>query len=49
MPTSANELSNRLAALLEDGSSQDAAWEAALRTVLEHFHSETGTIHRLER
>ena len=43
-----NELLDRTAALLKSGQNSDAVWEQALRAVLEHFHSETGTIHFLE-
>jgi putative methionine-R-sulfoxide reductase with GAF domain len=35
--------------MLKSGGNDEAALKQALRTVLEHFHSETGTIHRLDR
>lgn len=43
-----NELFNQITSLLNGGGNQEAVWEQALRVVLEHFRSETGTIHRLD-
>ncbi len=43
-----NELLDRTAALLNSGGNHEAVLEQTLRGVLEHFHSETGTIHWLD-
>jgi GTP-binding protein EngB required for normal cell division/putative methionine-R-sulfoxide reductase with GAF domain len=43
-----NELPNQVTLLLNSGGSHEAVLEQALRVVLEHFHSETGTIHWLD-
>ncbi len=48
MPGSMTELRDQIAALLKSGGNREAALEQALRAALEHFHSETGTIHFLE-
>ena len=37
-----------MASLLKSGRLYEAVWEEALREVLNDFHSETGTIHRLD-
>ena len=37
-----------MASLLKSGRPHEAVWEEALREVLNDFHSETGTIHRLD-
>ncbi len=39
-----NELPNQITSLLKSGGNRERVLEQALRTVLEHFHSETGTI-----
>ena len=43
-----NELFNQITSLLNGGENQEVVLEQALRVVLEHFRSETGTIHRLD-
>ena len=45
---STKNLTDQIASLLKDGSDQETALEQALRTLLEYFHSETGTVHRLD-
>jgi len=42
-----NEMLLQISSLLKEGGSE-AVWEPVLREVLKHFHSETGTIHRLD-
>jgi len=42
-----NEVLLQISSLLKDERG-DAVWERVLRGVLKHFHSETGTIHRLD-
>jgi len=44
-----NELPNQVTSLLKDGGNRKTVLEQSLRAVLEHFHSETGTIHLLDR
>jgi GAF domain-containing protein len=43
-----NELNEQIASLLKTGGPPEAVLEATLRVALEHFRSETGTIHRLD-
>jgi len=43
-----NEPNEQIALLLKSGGPREAVWEEALRAVLKRFHSETGTIHRLD-
>ncbi|MGH7994050.1 MAG: GAF domain-containing protein [Limisphaerales bacterium] len=43
-----NELFDRIATLLKTDGTHEVVPEKALRLALEHFHSETGTIHRLD-
>jgi len=42
-------LHERVTALLKAGGNHEAVLKQALRAALEHFHSETGTLHRLDR
>jgi len=42
-----NELTNRVQALLKSGETRPQVLENVLREVLQHFNSETGTIHLL--
>jgi len=44
-----NELHEKISTRLKRGDNREAALEQSLRMVLEHFHSETGTIHLLDR
>ncbi len=43
-----NELNEQIALLLKNGGPREVVLEEALRAVLKHFLSETGTIHRLD-
>ena len=43
-----NELNEQIASLLKKGGPSDVRLQEVLRQVLKHFHSETGTIHRLD-
>jgi GAF domain-containing protein len=43
-----NELNEQISSVLKRGDSGQVEWEEALRAVLQHFCSETGTIHRLD-
>jgi L-methionine (R)-S-oxide reductase len=43
-----NELFNLISLLLKSGQPREIIAEKILRQVLEHFHSETGTIHLLD-
>jgi L-methionine (R)-S-oxide reductase len=43
-----SELENKVAAILKNDGAAETAWGDVLRAVLEHFASETGTIHRLD-
>jgi GAF domain-containing protein len=43
-----NELNEQITLLLKHGHPGEVALEEVLRVVLQHFHSETGTIHRLD-
>jgi GAF domain-containing protein len=42
-----NELATRIQSLLKSNDPQPVVWENVLREVLQHFQSETGTIHTL--
>jgi GAF domain-containing protein len=44
-----NELNKQIASLCKSGGRQEFVLEEALREILKHFHSETGTVHRLDR
>jgi len=41
-------LEEQISALRKNGTPRELVLEEALRGVLEHFHSETGTLHRLD-
>jgi L-methionine (R)-S-oxide reductase len=43
-----NKLNEQIIALLKSGGPREVVLEAALREMLKHFRSETGTIHRLD-
>ena len=43
-----NKLNEQISSLLKRGDPGHVEWEEALRAVLQHFCSETGTIHRLD-
>ena len=43
-----NELMNRIQSQLKSGEPRPVILEKVLREVLQHFHSETGTIHTLD-
>ena len=43
-----SELHENISSLLKSGGNREAVLEQALRATLEHFHSETGTVHRLD-
>ena len=43
-----NRLNEHIVSLLKKVGPREVVWEEVLRKVLEHFHSETGTIHRLD-
>jgi L-methionine (R)-S-oxide reductase len=43
-----NDLTTRIASLIDEGGERAAVLEKALAVVLAHFKSETGTIHRLD-
>jgi putative methionine-R-sulfoxide reductase with GAF domain len=43
-----NELNEQITSLLKPGHPGEVALEEVLRVVLKHFHSETGTVHRLD-
>jgi putative methionine-R-sulfoxide reductase with GAF domain len=43
-----NELNEQIAPLLKHGGSPEVVLAEVLRVVLKYFHSETGTIHRLD-
>jgi len=43
-----NELQNQVASLLKRSEPREIVLEQILHGVLRHFHSETGTIHRLD-
>jgi len=43
-----NRLNEEIASLFNSGASREVASEQSLREVLKLFHSETGTIHRLD-
>jgi L-methionine (R)-S-oxide reductase len=43
-----NELREKILSLLKSDGDREVVLEQTLRAVLEHFHSETGTIHRLD-
>jgi L-methionine (R)-S-oxide reductase len=43
-----NQLFIQITSLLKSGGNREAVLEQALRAALEHFHSETGTIHWLD-
>ena len=43
-----NQLNEQVVALLKSGGQREVVLEEALREVLKHFCSETGTIHRLD-
>ena len=44
-----NELHDQIKALLESGQKRESIVELILRATLEHFHSETGTVHFLDQ
>ena len=43
-----NKLNEQIVSLLKSGGPRELVLEEALREVLKHFRSETGTIHRLD-
>lgn len=43
-----NKLNEQIGSLLKSGGPREVVLEEALREVLKHFRSETGTIHRLD-
>jgi L-methionine (R)-S-oxide reductase len=43
-----NQLFIQITSLINSGKNREAVLEQALRAALEHFHSETGTIHSLD-
>lgn len=43
-----NKLNEQIVSLLKSGGPRNVVLEEALREVLKHFRSETGTIHRLD-
>jgi len=43
-----SDLRKNISALLKGGGNREAVLEQTLRATLEYFHSETGTIHRLD-
>jgi L-methionine (R)-S-oxide reductase len=43
-----NGLNEQIASLLKSGGRQELVLEKALQALLKHFHSETGTVHRLD-